>query len=127
MISSSLQCFCKEDLEALPLWRKMEIYTDHKSLKYLFTQKELNLRQRPWLELIKDYDCVINYHPGKANVAIDALSRKSRGEAACLKNLPREIQTDLQRFDLEIVQGEVQVISTECCTFKLLNLHMSIP
>ncbi|KAL8108205.1 hypothetical protein AgCh_024593 [Apium graveolens] len=69
---------------ALKIWRhylygeKCEIYTDHKSLKYIFTQKELNMRQRRWLELIKDYDCTINYHPGKANVLADALSRKER-------------------------------------------------
>jgi len=94
---------------ALKIWRyylygeKCEIYTDHKSLKYLFTQKELNLRQMRWLELIKDYDCVINYHPRKANVVADALRMKSRGGAACLKTLPRELQADLQRFDSEIV------------------------
>jgi hypothetical protein len=51
-------------------------YTDHKSLKYIFTQKDLNLRQRRWLELIKDYDLEIHYHPGKANLVADALSRK---------------------------------------------------
>ncbi|KAD4178196.1 hypothetical protein E3N88_26787 [Mikania micrantha] len=67
---------------ALKIWRhylygvKCTIYTDHKSLKYFFTQKELNMRQRRWLELIKDYDCEILYHPGKANVVADALSRK---------------------------------------------------
>ncbi|KAA3461873.1 Transposon Ty3-G Gag-Pol polyprotein [Gossypium australe] len=56
---------------------KCWIFTDHKSLKYLMTQKELNLRQRRWLELIKDYELVIDYHPGKANVVVDALSWKS--------------------------------------------------
>ena len=50
------------------------MYTDHKSLKYIFTQKELNLRERRWLELIKDYDMKLHYHPGKANVVADALS-----------------------------------------------------
>ncbi|WVZ75903.1 hypothetical protein U9M48_023922 [Paspalum notatum var. saurae] len=53
------------------------IYTDHKSLKYIFTQPELNMRQRRWLELSKDYDLEVHYHPGKANVVADALSRKA--------------------------------------------------
>ncbi|WMV18535.1 hypothetical protein MTR67_011920, partial [Solanum verrucosum] len=66
---------------ALKIWRhylfgeKCHIFTDHKSLKYLGTQKELNLRQRRLLELIKDFDCTIDYHPGKANVVADVLSR----------------------------------------------------
>ena len=66
----------------LKIWRhylygeKCFIYTDHKSLRYLPSQRELNLRQRRWMELIKDYDCMIDYHPGKANVVADALSRK---------------------------------------------------
>jgi hypothetical protein len=55
---------------------KCDIYTDHKSLKYIFTQSELNLRQRRWLELIKEYDLHIHYHPDKANIIADALSRK---------------------------------------------------
>jgi hypothetical protein len=54
----------------------LHIYTDHKSLKYLFTQSDLNMRQRRWLELIKDYELEIHYHPRKANVVVDALSRK---------------------------------------------------
>ncbi len=68
---------------ALQIWRHylfqeiVKIYTDHKSLKYIFMQKELNMRQRRWLELIKDYDCRIMYHLGNANVVVDALSRKS--------------------------------------------------
>jgi ribonuclease HI len=70
-------------VHALKIWRhylignKCEIYTDHKSLKYIFTQPYLNLRQRRWLELVKDYNVEIHYHPGKANVVADALSRKS--------------------------------------------------
>jgi hypothetical protein len=54
----------------------VHIYTDHKSLKYLFTQPNLNMRQRRWLELIKNYELEIHYHPGKVNVMADALSRK---------------------------------------------------
>jgi hypothetical protein len=53
------------------------IFTDHKSLKYIFTQTDLNMHQRRWLELIKDYDLEIHYHPGKTNMVADALSRKA--------------------------------------------------
>ncbi|KAL0463068.1 UNVERIFIED_CONTAM: Retrovirus-related Pol polyprotein from transposon [Sesamum latifolium] len=70
-------------VHALKIWRHylygetFQIFTDHKSLKYIPTQKELNLRQRRWIELLKDYDCTIDYHPGKANIVADALSRKT--------------------------------------------------
>jgi hypothetical protein len=72
----------------LKIWRhhlmgaKCHIYTDHKSLKYIFTQPDLNMRQRRWLELIKDYDLEVHYHPGKANVVADALSHKAH--CSCL-------------------------------------------
>ncbi|KAL0346348.1 UNVERIFIED_CONTAM: RNA-directed DNA polymerase [Sesamum calycinum] len=75
-------------VHALKIWRhylfgeEFQIFTDHKSLKYILTQKELNLRQRRWIELLKDYDCTIDYHPRKANVVADALSRKSSGTLA---------------------------------------------
>ena len=68
-------------VHALKVWRHYlmgkhsEVFTDHKSLKYIFTRKELNMRQRRWLELIKDYDMSLQYHPGKANVVADALNR----------------------------------------------------
>jgi hypothetical protein len=61
---------------------RCEIYTDHKSLKYFFIKKKFNMRQRRWLKLIKDYNCEINYHPRKANVVVDALSKKSTVELA---------------------------------------------
>ena len=70
-------------LHALKIWRhyllgnKVYIYMDHKSLKYIFTQSELNMRQWRWLELIKDYNLEVHYHPRKANVVANALSRKS--------------------------------------------------
>ena len=87
-LKSHEQNYPTHDLElvaivfALKIWRhylyreKCRIFIDHKSLKYLITQKDLNLRQRQWLELFKDYDCIIDYHLGKANLVVDALSRK---------------------------------------------------
>src|SRR5438128_9872651 len=81
-------------VHALKIWRhylirkRTELYTDHKSLKYIFTQSDLNLRQRRWLELIKDYDLGINYHPGKANVVADALSRRSYCNGLTLETVP---------------------------------------
>jgi hypothetical protein len=80
-------------VHALKIWRyylighRCEIYSDHKSLKYIFTQNDLNLRQRRWLELIKDYDLRNNYHPGKANVVADALSRKKYCNAIFAKGI----------------------------------------
>jgi hypothetical protein len=57
--------------------KRCELYMDHKSLKYIFRQLDLNLRQHKWLEFIKDYDLRINYHPGKVNVVVDTWSRRS--------------------------------------------------
>ncbi|KAK4392375.1 Transposon Tf2-11 polyprotein [Sesamum angolense] len=77
-------------VHALKIWRHylygetFQIFTDHKSLKYIPTQKELNLRQRRWIELRKDYDCSIDYHPGKANIMADALSRKTVDQLASM-------------------------------------------
>ncbi|KAI3821411.1 hypothetical protein L1987_08979 [Smallanthus sonchifolius] len=86
---------------ALKIWRhylygvKCTIYSDHKSLKYFFEQKELNMRQRRWLELLKDYDCEILYHPGKANVVADALSRKEESAPIRIKACQLIITPDL--------------------------------
>ncbi|GAA0154969.1 hypothetical protein LIER_43300 [Lithospermum erythrorhizon] len=93
---------------ALKIWRyylygvKYDIFTDHKSLKYIFTQKELNMRQRRWLELMKDYDLTINYHPGKANVVVDALSRKSTRNLAFLITSQSQIFSDLENLQILI-------------------------
>ena len=66
-----------------------DIYTDHKNLKYIFTQKELNMRQCRWLELVSDYDCDFHYHLDKANKVADALSRKSMTYAISVEKMPR--------------------------------------
>ncbi|XP_070050603.1 uncharacterized protein [Nicotiana tomentosiformis] len=76
----------------------MDIFTDHKSLQYIFKQKELNLRQRRWLELLKYYDIDILYHPGKANVVADALSRKSMGSLAHLEAYQRPLAKEIHRL-----------------------------
>jgi hypothetical protein len=84
------------------------MYTDHKSLKYIFTQKELNLRQRRWLELIKDYDLTIHYKPGQANVVANALSRKV--VAPIVATLPFELEKmDISFCYAGTSQAEIQL------------------
>ncbi|GJX63059.1 putative reverse transcriptase domain-containing protein [Tanacetum coccineum] len=96
---------------ALKIWRhylygtKSVIYTDHKSLQYIFDQKELNMRQRRWIELLSDYECEIKYHPGKANVAADALSRKERLKPRQVSAMSITIHSELKAKILE-AQGE---------------------
>jgi hypothetical protein len=96
-------------VHALKIWRyyimgtKCQVYTDHKSLKYIFTQKDLNLRQHRWLELIKDYELEIHYHPGKANLVADALSRKDHVHSVMVAQIPDEIVEDFRRLNLGIV------------------------
>ncbi|WVZ90041.1 hypothetical protein U9M48_036374, partial [Paspalum notatum var. saurae] len=93
-------------VHALKIWRHYlfgqhcEIYTDHKSLKYIFTQNELNMRQQRWLKLIKDYDMEIHYHLGKANVVADALSRKSYANMALGFMMPHELCEEFERLSL---------------------------
>ncbi|KAK9045728.1 hypothetical protein V6N11_051636 [Hibiscus sabdariffa] len=115
---------------ALKIWRhylygeKCHMFTDHKSLKCLLTQKDLNLRQRRWMELLKDYDLVIDYHPGKANVVADALSRKSNSASLAINSqfrLTKErkllselhVQSDLvsQIRELQRMDSELQKIA----------------
>ncbi|GJW25862.1 putative reverse transcriptase domain-containing protein [Tanacetum coccineum] len=88
---------------ALKIWRhylygtKCTVFTDHKSLQHILNQKELNMRQRRWLELLSDYDCEIRYHPGKANVVADALSRKERIKPLRVRALVMTIGLDLPK------------------------------
>jgi hypothetical protein len=93
-------------VHALKTWRhylygqKCDIYTEHKSLKYIFTQSKLNMRQRRWLELIKDYELEIHYHPDKANVVADALSRKSQVNMLAAHPMPYELVKEFDRLSL---------------------------
>ena len=82
------------------------IYTNHKSLKYIFTQKELNMRQRSCLELLKDYDIKSKYDPRKANVVADALSRKSTGSFFCLLIQENKLLKEFKELKIEIVLHE---------------------
>jgi hypothetical protein len=93
---------------------KCNIYTDHKSLKYIFTQADLNMRQRRWLELIKDYDLEVHYHPGKANVVANALSRKAHCHCLSIEIFSKTLYYQLRKFNLEIIpQGSLNLISIE--------------
>ncbi|GJW16870.1 putative reverse transcriptase domain-containing protein [Tanacetum coccineum] len=88
----------------LKMWRhylygtKCVVFTDHKSLQHILNQKELNMRQRRWLELLSDYDCKIRYHPGKANMVADALSRKERSKLLQVRALVMTIGLNLLNF-----------------------------
>ena len=82
------------------------MFIDHKSLKYIFTQRELNLRQRRWLELVKDYDLGINFHPDKDNVVADALSRKIATSNVLMESLPSELQEEMAQLNLVIVEAD---------------------
>nr|GEZ14640.1 retrotransposon protein, putative, Ty3-gypsy subclass [Tanacetum cinerariifolium] len=96
---------------ALRLWRhylydvKCTVFTDHKSLQYILDQKELNMRQRRWIELLSDYDCEIRYHLGKANVVADALSRKERENPLKVRSL---VLTDHKDLMQQILEAQVE-------------------
>ncbi|KAK4382892.1 Transposon Tf2-12 polyprotein [Sesamum angolense] len=100
-------------VHALKIWRhylyeeKFQILTDHKSLKYILTQKELNLRQRRWIELLKDYDCTIDFHPGKANVVADALRRKSSNTLASLGSHNQTLLLEMRSMNTKLEVDQV--------------------
>ncbi|GJR47211.1 putative reverse transcriptase domain-containing protein [Tanacetum coccineum] len=111
---------------ALRLWRhylygtKCTVYTDHKSVQYILDQKELNMRQRRWIELLSDYDCEIRYHPGKANVVDDALSQKDR-EPIRVRSLVMTVHTNLPE---KILNTQTEAIKEE--NVKAKNLERLI-
>jgi hypothetical protein len=107
-------------VHALKMWRhylmgtQYNIYTNHKSLKYIFTQADLNMRQRRWLELIKDYDLEVHYHPWKANVVADALSRKSQCNCMVMDSHINALCDDLDKMRIEVItSGTLSHISIE--------------
>ena len=110
---------------ALKVWRHYlygvtyEIYTDHKSLKYIFQHRDLNLRQRIWMELLKDFDCSIHYHPGKVNVVANALSRKPEVNLAHISTERRLINKSCKWID----QG-LQLKVTKKCILSRFRVRL---
>jgi hypothetical protein len=107
-------------VHALKIWRHYfmgahcNIYTDHKSLKYISTQADLNMRHRRWLELIKDYDLEVHYHPGKANVVADGLSRKAQCNCVSMDAKITTLYDELCKLNIEVVSsGALSYISVE--------------
>jgi hypothetical protein len=105
-------------VHALKIWRhyiigkRCEVYSDHERLKYIFTQPDLNLSQQRWLELIKDYDLGINYHPGKANVVPGALSRRSHVNMLATRELLEEFCKEFEKLNLGWVSS-TEVVTIE--------------
>ena len=112
---------------ALKIWRhyvygeQFKVFSDHKSLKYIFTQWDLNMRQRRWMEYLEDYDFTLQYHPGKANVVVDALNRKSWGVLASVASREWLMLETVGQFGLlysERIQG---VLRSLVATTSLLS------
>ena len=99
---------------ALKAWRHylygetFDVLSDHKSLSYIFTQRDLNLRQRRWLEYLSDYDFSLHYHPGKSNVVANVLSRKNRGMLALMPVHEWQMMEDLVDFRLVFTESELE-------------------
>ena len=91
---------------ALKIWHhyiyseQFEVYSNHKSLMYIFTQRDLNMRQRRWMEFLEDYNFTLHYHPDKENVVADALSQKSRGALASITSWEWQMLETMRHFRL---------------------------
>ncbi|KAL5557083.1 hypothetical protein UlMin_039319 [Ulmus minor] len=107
----------KIGLGAVLMQKEKVIAYASRQLKYIFTQKELNMRQRRWLELVKDYNCEILYHPGKANKVADALSRKSSATLMSITELPKVLQEEIHKLDLELITGQVSTLTLQPTIF----------
>ena len=97
------------------------MYSNHKSLKYIFTQRDLNMRQRGWMEFIEDYDFTLHYHPGKENVVADALGRKSRGALARIASREWRMLDTMGQFGLQYSEQAQGTLGSLVATQSLLS------
>ena len=100
---------------------EFEVYSDHKSMKYIFTQRDLNMRQRRWMEFLEDYDFTLHYHPGKANVVADTLSRKSRGALASIAFREWQMLETVGQFRLQYSEQTQGTLGSLVATPSLLS------
>ena len=97
------------------------MFSDHKSLKYIFTQRDLHMRQRRWMEYLEDYDFTLHYHPDKANVVADALSRKSRGVLASVASREWQMLETMGQFGLQYSDQAQRALGSLVATPSLLS------
>ena len=100
---------------------QFELYSYHKSLMYIFTQRDLNMRQKRWMEFLEDYNFTLNYHPGKENVVADALSRKSRGALASIASKKWRILETMGQFGLQYNEQTQGTLGILVATLSLLS------
>ena len=112
---------------ALKIWRnylygeEFEVYSNHKSLKYIFTQRDLNMRQRRWMEFLEDYDFTLHYHPSKANVVANELCRKSRGVLASIASKEWQMLEIVGQFGLQYREQAQGTLGSLVPTLSLLS------
>ena len=100
---------------------QFEVFSNHKSLKYIFTQRDLNMRQRRWMEYLEDYDFTLHYHPGKANIMADALNRKSQGALASVTSREWQMLKTIGQFELRYSDQAQGALGSLVATPSLLS------
>ena len=112
---------------ALKIWHhylygeEFEVYSDHKSQKYIFTQRDLNMRQRRWMEFLEDYDFTLHYHPDKVNVVADALNWKSRGAFSKIASREWRMLKTVGLFGLQYSEQTQGTLGSLVATPSLLS------
>ena len=100
---------------------QFEVYSDHKSLKYIFKQRDLNMRQRRWMEFLEDYESNLHYHPGKANVVAETLGRKSQGALASIAFREWRMLEIMGHFGLQYIEQAQGTLRSLVATLSLLR------